>query len=757
MGRHSIPDPDESAGELPDDQWDDYSEPNEYSDAGGYQGHDDYQAASLPDTGGIRGPRYADEPNEDYADDPHYEYTERSRDDYANRPRYADQPREDYTEHPRYDHPDEFPDDPGYADYDDYADDHDDDYADDHDDDYTDDRDEDGYYDEADAPDNFPDFPRREQEPSPPPTPPGRSRRGRGEWRGGHRSDGGRRGISIGAIAALVTVVVVVAAVILWRFFGDALSNRSHTAAGRCVDGKETVAVIADPSIAAQVQEFADRYNGSATSVGDHCIAVGVKPAGSDAVVNGFIGNWPTDLGQRPALWIPGSSVSAARLAAAAGKETITDSRSLVTSPVLLAVRPEFQPALANQKWETLPGLQSKPDALAGLKLPTWGSLRLALPLRDNSDAAFLAVEAVAASSTPSGAPPTAGTRAVRTLVDGQPKLADNSLAEAMNSLLRPGDLATAPVHAVITTEQQLFLRGQSLPDAGSTLSSWLPPGPTAVADYPTVLLSGSWLSQDQVTAASAFARFMRKTDQLAKLAKAGFRVEGVKPPSSEVTSFAELSSRLSVGDNAMRATLANTLATPSSGPAATIMLEQSMTTQEGGKTRLANVVGALDSRIRALPPNSVVGLWTFDGKEGRSEVSAGPLADSVNGEPRSTALTAALDEQHSSSGGAVSFTTLRLIYKGALANFRPGQTNSVLVITTGPHTDQSLNGHGLQDFIRQSADPEKPVAVNVIDFGANSDRATWEAVAQLSGGSYLNLATSASPELATAVTNFLR
>ena len=180
------------------------------------------------------------------------------------------------------------------------------------------------------------------------------------------------------------------------------------------------------------------------------------------------------------------------------------------------------------------------------------------------------------------------------------------------------------------------------------------------------------------------------------------------------------------------------------------------MVTDEGGKTRLGNVVSALDNRIKALPPNSVIGLWTFDGKEGRSEVSAGPLGDPVDGQPRSDALTAALDRQHASSGGAVSFTTLRLIYQDALANFHAGQTNSVLVITAGPHTDQTLGGEGLQDFIKQSVDPAKPVAVNVIDFGSDSDRATWEAVAKLSGGSYQNLATSASPELATAVTNFL-
>jgi hypothetical protein len=202
--------------------------------------------------------------------------------------------------------------------------------------------------------------------------------------------------------------------------------------------------------------------------------------------------------------------------------------------------------------------------------------------------------------------------------------------------------------------------------------------------------------------------------------------------------------------------TSADATVRPSSGVAATIMLDRSMPTYEGGKTRLANVVAALQDRIKAMPPNSILGLWTFDGHEGRSEVATGPLADPVNGQPRSAALTAALDKQFASNGGAMSFTTLRLIYQDMLANYRAGQTNSVLVITTGPHTDQTLDGPGLQDFIRRSADPTKPIAVNVIDLGADPDRATWEAVAQLSGGSYQNLATSATPDLATAVNTYL-
>jgi len=127
-----------------------------------------------------------------------------------------------------------------------------------------------------------------------------------------------------------------------------------------------------------------------------------------------------------------------------------------------------------------------------------------------------------------------------------------------------------------------------------------------------------------------------------------------------------------------------------------------------------------------------------------------------VNGQPRSAVLAAALDKQYSSAGGAVSFTTLRILYQEVQANYLAGQTNSILVITSGPHTDQTLDGPGLQDFIRRSADPAKPIAVNVIDFGADPDRATWEAVAHLSGGGYQNLGTSASPDLAAAVNAFL-
>ncbi|MDT5241614.1 MAG: hypothetical protein QOD97_3812, partial [Mycobacterium sp.] len=277
-----------------------------------------------------------------------------------------------------------------------------------------------------------------------------------GEWTGSHRAvDPKRRGVSVGVIVALVTVVVVVGAIILWRFFGDALSSRSELAAARCVEGEVAVAVVADPSIADPLRALADQYNQTAAPVGDRCVKVAVRPADSDAVVNGFVGAWPGELGARPALWIPGSSVSEARLEAAAGEQTVSDSRSLVTSPVVLAVRPQLKDALAQQNWSTLPALQTNPTSMDGLNLQGWGSLRLALPLTEDSDASYLAAEAVATTSAPPGVPATAGTPAVSTLIAGQPKLADTRASTAMDALLQTADPAAAQVHAVVSTEQQ--------------------------------------------------------------------------------------------------------------------------------------------------------------------------------------------------------------------------------------------------------------------------------------------------------------
>lgn len=570
-----------------------------------------------------------------------------------------------------------------------------------------------------------------------------------GEWTGSHRAiQTKRRGVSVGVIAALVTVVVVVAAVILWRFFGSVLSDRSREASARCVSGSVSVPVLADPSISDQLGALAGKYNQTAAPIGDKCAKVEVKSTDPTSVVDGMANKWPSNLGPRPALWVPASSVSAARLIAGAGEQAVSgEAKSLATSPVLLAVRPQLKDALAQQNWGTLPALQTTPTALDGLSLPGWGSLRLALPTVENSDAAYLAAEAVA-SAAANGAPANAGAGAVHRLMAAQPKLSDAKASTALDALIAASDPATAPVHAVVTTEQQLYQRSQHTDNAKGKLAAWLPPGAPAVADYPAVLLAGEGLSHEEITAASEFERFLRKPEQLAELSKAGFRVNGGTPPKNDVLNLGSLPDALSIGDISTRATLANAVGGTSKSAAVTILLDQSMPSTDGAKTRLGNVTAALMDRVKAMSPNSSVGLWTFDGVSGRTEIPVAPLSD----QSHSTQLISNLNNQSSSGGGHVSFTTLRMLYGDAMSKYVDGQANSILVITSGPHTDQSLDGQGLQEYIKSAFDPGRPVAVNVIDIGTDSDGSTWQAVSQLTGGMFTSVPTSAAPELANAV-----
>ena len=587
------------------------------------------------------------------------------------------------------------------------------------------------------------------------PDPSGRIPRADGDWQGRRRrTDSTPRGVSKGVIAALVAVVVLVGGVILWRFFGDAMSRRSQDAAQQCVQGTATVAVVADSAIADNVMKLAEAYNAEATPVGDKCVTVAVTKADSNSVITGLTGSWPTELGERPALWIPASSVQSARLQAAAGKQIVSDARSLVTSPVVLAVRPQLAAVLGQQGWPALPGLQTNPAALEA-NLPGWGSLRLALPVTGASDAAYLAAEAVATTAAPPGAPPTAGLGAVSALLGGQPQLADNTADLAWNALTVAGDPAAAPVHAVAITEQQLFARTSALPDAKSLVAEWIPDGPVAVADFPTVLLAGPWLAEEQVSAASEFARFMDKPEQLAELAKSGFRAAGATPAGNDVVGFPTLGATLPVADDATRTAVTAAVA-PASATTTTVILDQALTGDDGGRSRLSGVASALSNRIVALPPSAAVGLWTFDGADSRPVVPTGALSDDLGGQPRSAALASTLAGLTPTGGGAVSFTTLPRAYTDALANYRPGQPNSILVITQGPHTDQTLDGPGLQNYLKSAADPNRPVTINVIDFGGDPDRPTWEAVAATSGGSYQEIATSNSPDLVAAIARML-
>ncbi|MGH3726447.1 MAG: hypothetical protein ACRDUS_20260 [Mycobacterium sp.] len=572
-----------------------------------------------------------------------------------------------------------------------------------------------------------------------------------GSWQSSHHRTGGSNwGVSKGLVGAIAAVLVVAVSIGLWWYFDRRTSDNQAEAAATCVHGNNTIAVVADPSIADRIGEFSERFNKKHEVIGDYCFTVSVHPADAANVIKGLTGQWPAELGAQPALWIPGSSVSSARLKAASKTNIVSDSRSLVSTPVVVAMTPRLRQAIPNDKsWADLPALQNVPNSLDAFGLPGWGSLRLVLPSSGNADAPQLAAEAVAAASVRPGESPELGSGAAASLTATAPKLPANGISDAMGALLDADDQPGAAVHAVVTTEQQLYARTRTNGDAKKVVAAWQPAGETPIADYPTVQLDGPWLSEEQHTAASQFARFLGDKDQLKDLAAAGFRAEGADLPSSDVVSFAKIEKPLTIDDKVRVALADGTAAVPGT---ATVMLASS----PAPDIKLSDITGALANRVRAISPSSGVGLWVYDGKEGNTVVRLGGAGDDVEGVPRSQSVADALTALQPTGNGAVAYTTLRALYQDAVGGFRPNQVNSVLIIAGHSHTDQSLDGAGLIDTINRLKDPAKPVRINVIDFGGDSDQQTWQALAQQSGGAYQNLTTSNGPELTAAIARFV-
>ena len=148
---------------------------------------------------------------------------------------------------------------------------------------------------------------------------------------------------------------------------------------------------------------------------------------------------------------------------------------------------------------------------------------------------------------------------------------------------------------------------------------------------------------------------------------------------------FPELGDSLAVGDDALRSALAGRSPRGRRG--------------DDGHARPEphRRDGAPGGRIAALPPGAVVGLWTLTAPRAPSPSRPDRSARDLGGQPRSAVLAGCARRPGTHRKRAVSFTTLRLVYGDAVAGYLPGQPNSVLVVTSGPHTDRTLDGPGLR------------------------------------------------------------
>lgn len=576
---------------------------------------------------------------------------------------------------------------------------------------------------------------------------------------GQHRGAGQVRRVGGGPIIGVLAVVLIVVLVFGWLKVRDVITNQGNEAAGACVDGNSTLAVTADPDIAPQIQQAADRYNATQPVVRDQCVTVSVAAKPSQLMESGLAGgSWDEGaLGPKPALWIP-QSMSSSQKAAAVDGLVKDEPKSITSSPVVLAVQPILQEALTRAKvgWQDLPRLQGDANALAPLGLPGWGGLRLVLPAGPLAGSSRAAVEAVAASVSNAGQGPVGDdaadspdvASAVSTLAAGAGAATGDKPATATAALAflsAQTDRGAAPFHAVAATAQQIG----KVANGSDKITTYAPGGPTPVADYPATMLAGNWVDETQSRAAALFADFLRQPDQTKAFTDAGF--DGTTPENA-----------LRRADSGAQDRLAQLVANPQLGASATVLLDvtSSMATTDGSGTRLSNSTKALRDRLRARTDLSTFSLWEYskmlDGTSPyRVAVGRGPLEgrlDSIDRELQSATTGAGIKDS--------TYLSVIAAYKAAAAAYAPGQTNSLLVITDGPDDDSDVSGEQLIDQVAAATTPDKPIRVDVIVVGPGpadeSAASTMKALTQRTGGQLQNVRSTAGKDLSDAVAKVL-
>ncbi|MET9198897.1 hypothetical protein [Gordonia sp. NPDC003585] len=367
-----------------------------------------------------------------------------------------------------------------------------------------------------------------------------------------HRSTGSgggirSRGVSRGLVFALLSIILVAAIIVAWQHLGDRIDREADEAAGSCVEGRETVTIRTDADLAPGLTEIAANYAKTNPVVRDHCVTVTIRPdADAKITADALAGTWDdASMGTYPAAWIPQSSVWAANLSAVKPTAIEGTPRSLVTSPVVLAVSPAFNQQLGGKlDWSQLPTLQRRDASLADVGLPGWGSLRMAMPTERQSDSSALAAQAVAAQVTrTTGALTTQDAAServrfsVQALLEGAPLSPDGTPAGAARVIAEgSGDPSSTRIHAVPITEQKLYQETRN--DAQARLAELLPTGPTPVADYPVVRLTDDRVSDVATDTVADFVEFAAQPDQLRLLTALGFRGDAPLPAATATVTF---------------------------------------------------------------------------------------------------------------------------------------------------------------------------------------------------------------------------
>lgn len=164
----------------------------------------------------------------------------------------------------------------------------------------------------------------------------------------------------------------------------------------------------------------------------------------------------------------------------------------------------------------------------------------------------------------------------------------------------------------------------------------------------------------------------------------------------------------------------------------------------------------AIATMLGAVSPQAVTALRYFHSAPDHSPVITGSdyaVNSAVqNGRTHAAAEIAAANAVQF-AGGTPLYLAVRQGYAYALAHYRPGTPNNLLVLTDGKDEDNNtgITLAQLTAELAHARDPNRPIQVRCIALGAGADTAALRAIAAATNGSVLPLNSPA--QLSTVVT----
>ena len=424
------------------------------------------------------------------------------------------------------------------------------------------------------------------------------------------------------------------------------------------------------------------------------------------------------DAGDLPHLWVPDSSLWAAR----AGDAGLQTAGSVATSPVVLATSraavdalgwadeaPGWGAALASEQGIAVPDLATSAEALAALS-----AVRTALGGGEDADNAVVQT-VLAAERGPSVSP-----------------------ADALTA----GSEGAADAPLVPVSEQEVWAANADAEDP--QLVAVYPEEGSPVLDYPLVRVGTA--SATDAAAVDAAVRALTSDAARSAVLEAGFRdTDGTAPAGAEAAGIsADAPAVLQLDPAQVQALLTqlSELAAPSR--ILTVFdVSTSMEAAAGDGTRATLARDAAKSTLTLVPGNFALGLWFFAAElDGERDWTEAVPTRELEAEVEGTVQRELLDEQldtipeRLSPGGTGLYDTTLAAVQAARSDFDPTAVNSVLMVTDGTNEDeQGIELDELLDTLREEADTERPVKVIGVALGPDADLAALEQVAEATGG----------------------